>query len=316
MPGDYPDLLAGLGEPEDAAIWKLDDHRGLVVTTDFFTPIVDDPYDYGVIAAANSLSDIYAMGGEPFLALNIAAFPPQLPAEFITEILRGGAEKAKEAGAVVAGGHTVQDKEPKYGMVVLGFVQIEHILKKNSLMPGDILFLSKPIGSGVITTAIKNGKINPKDAGETITGMKRLNQDAARLARKYQARAATDITGFSLLGHAWEMASASGTGLRFSFDRIPFYSHAEQLASGWGFPGGCFSNAEFFEPHVNFDPRLKPESQMLLFDPQTSGGMLFAVSPDQANLCEDEAISSNIMLWRIGEVTRTNFIEVKLNDIQ
>lgn len=251
------------------------------------------------------------MGGEPFLALNIAALPPQLPADIISEILRGGAEKAREAGAVVAGGHTVQDQEPKYGMVVLGFVQISHILKKNGLKPGDILFLSKPIGTGVIVTAMKADKIKPEEACETIDGMKHLNRDAAMLARKYQARSATDITGFGLLGHTWEMASASGTGLQLSFDSIPFYPHAEQLASEWCFPGGCFTNAEFFGPHVKFDPRIKRDSQMLLFDPQTSGGMLFALPPEQANLCEKEAVINNIPLWRIGEVTSTNYIKVK-----
>jgi len=155
LPQQYPDLLAGLSQPDDAAIWRLDEQQALVVTTDFFTPIVDDPYDYGAIAAANSLSDIYAMGGTPFLALNIAALPPQLPVEVASEILRGGAEKAKEAGVVIAGGHTVQDKEPKYGLVALGLVPIDHILTKSGLQPGDILFLSKPIGSGVIASAIK-----------------------------------------------------------------------------------------------------------------------------------------------------------------
>jgi len=167
-PEDYPDLLAGINQPDDAAIWKLDEQRGLVITTDFFTPIVDDPTDYGLIAAANSLSDIYAMGGTPFLALNIAAFPPQLPVEVASEILRGGAEKAKEAGVVIAGGHTIQDKEPKYGLVALGFVPLNHILTKSGMRAGDVLFLSKPIRSGVIASAIKAENIHPGEAMETI----------------------------------------------------------------------------------------------------------------------------------------------------
>ena len=153
-PGDYPDLLVGLGEPDDAAVWRLDDGRALVVTTDFFTPVVDDPYDYGAIAAANALSDVYAMGGEPFLALNIAALPPDLPADLTGEILRGGADKAREAGVVIAGGHTVQDKEPKYGLIVIGFLEPERMITKHGARPGDILVLSKPLGFGTTTTAL------------------------------------------------------------------------------------------------------------------------------------------------------------------
>jgi len=310
MPQDYPDLLAGLSEPDDAAIWKIDEQRALVATTDFFTPIVDDPYVYGAIAAANSLSDIYAMGGEPFLALNIAAFPPQLPAEIGSEILRGGAEKAQEAGVVIAGGHTIQDKEPKYGLVVLGFVQINRILTKSGMKPGDVLFLSKPIGNGVVTSAVKADKISEEDVSETIDWMKRLNRDAAMLARKYGAKAATDITGFSLLGHAWEMASASGTGIRFSDDSIPLYPRAADLSAEWCFPGGGFDNAEFFGPHVKFDPRISQERELLLFDPQTSGGLLFAISPHHVSSCMKEAAEKKIPLWQIGEVTSSGIIEV------
>lgn len=161
-------MPAGLSQPDDAAIWRLDEQQALVVTTDFFTPVVDNPYDYGAIAAANSLSDIYAMGGEPLLALNIAALPPQMPTEIAAEILRGGAEKAQKAGVVIASGHTIQDKEPKYGLIALGFVQIDHLMTKGGLQPGDILFLSKPLGSGVITSAIKAGRICPEEAAETI----------------------------------------------------------------------------------------------------------------------------------------------------
>jgi len=281
-----------------------------VATTDFFTPVVDDPYDYGVIAAANSLSDIYAMGGTPFLALNIAALPPQLPPEVASEILRGGAEKAREAGVVIAGGHTVQDKEPKYGLVALGFVPTERILTKRGLQPGDILFISKPIGSGVITSAIKGDQIGADEAAETIAWMKCLNRDAALLAARHGVRAATDITGFSLLGHAWEMAAASGAGLRFDFERIPLYPGAARLAAVWCFPGGGFDNAEFFGPHVKFAPTLSQEQQLLLFDPQTSGGLLFAVAPDRAIECEQDAVERKIPLWMVGEVTSTGTIEV------
>ena len=307
---EYSDLLAGINQPDDAAIWKLDKRRGLVVTTDFFTPIVDDPFDFGLIAASNSLSDIYAMGGTPFLALNIAAFPPQLPVKIASEILRGGAVKAKEAGVVIAGGHTIQDKEPKYGLVALGFVQLEHILTKGGMRTGDVLFMSKPIGSGVISSAIKAEKIQPEEAAEAIDWMKRLNRDAASLAINHGARAATDITGFSLLGHAWEMAEASSTGLRFYIDTIPLYSHTARLADEWCFPGGTFDNAEFFGPHIVFPENISKETQMILFDAQTSGGLLFAVPPEKAAQCEKTAKNENIPLWRVGEVTESGLIEI------
>ena len=282
-----------------------------MATTDFFTPVVDDPYEYGAIAAANSLSDIYAMGGTPFLALNIAALPPQIPAEVASEILRGGAEKAQEAGVVIAGGHTVQDKEPKYGLVALGFVPIDGILTKRGMQPGDVLFLSKPIGSGVITSAIKTDKISSEDASETIAWMKRLNREAALLAARHGAHAATDITGFSLLGHAWEMAAASGAGLRFDLENISLYPDAARLAAAWCFPGGGFDNAEFFGPHVKFAPKISQEQQLLLFDPQTSGGLLFVITPERAAQCEQDAAAHQIPLWRVGEVTSMGNIEVR-----
>lgn len=250
------------------------------------------------------------MGGEPFLALNIAALPPQLPGEIAAEILRGGAEKAKEAGVVIAGGHTVQDKEPKYGLAVLGFVATERVLKKGGMQPGDVLFLSKPIGSGVITSALKTDRIQAKDILETVEWMKQLNKGSAKLALRYGAESATDITGFSLLGHAWEMATASNVGLKFYYNAIPFYPLAETLAAGWCFPGGCFDNAEFFGPHVEFSAGISQENQMLLFDPQTSGGLLFAIPPDKAELCQQEARQQNFPLWKIGEATSTHLIEV------
>lgn len=307
---DYPCLLAGLDSPDDAAVWKLDDTKGLVITTDFFTPVVDDPYDYGEIAAANSLSDIYAMGGEPFLALNIAALPPQLPPEFVSEILRGGAEKAKQAGVVIAGGHTIQDKEPKYGLVAVGFLQLDQILSKGGLQPGDVLFLSKPLGIGVISSALKSALLQPEDIQEAVLWMKTLNKEAAKLARKFHAKAATDITGFSLLGHAWEMAAASQVGLRFAYDQIPFLAHAHTLAKNWCFPGGAFDNEDFFGSHVQFSESIPAENRTLLFDPQTSGGLLFGIPAENALLCQQAAQDNQIPLWKVGQVTTTGLIEV------
>ncbi len=211
-PSDYPDLLLGLASPDDAAVWRLDDSRALVMTTDFFTPVVDDAYEYGAIAAANSLSDIYAMGGTPFLALNIAALPEDLPVELASDILRGGAEKAREAGVVIAGGHTVKDKEPKYGLVVIGFVDPQKMLSKGGLKVGDVLVLTKPLGFGLTTTALKREQAEEKDVREVVDWMMRLNKTAGQLAVEFNLRGGTDVTGFGLLGHGLEMAEQRGRG--------------------------------------------------------------------------------------------------------
>jgi len=292
-------------------VWKLDDERGLVITTDFFTPIVDDPYDYGQISAANSISDIYAMGGTPFLALNIAALPPNLSPEIATEILRGGADKAKQAGVVIAGGHTIRDKEPKYGLIVLGIVPLANLLIKGGMQVGDVLFLSKPIGSGVIGTGIKKDIASASEAKEAIRWMKRLNKDAARIARDCGATAATDITGFSLLGHGWEMASASGVGLKINFQDVPLYEGTARLAKEWCFAGGAFDNKEFYGPHVHFSRDIAEEKQMILFDPQTSGGLLLSIPAENADDCLQNTMQLGIPLWQIGTVTGSGKIEIE-----
>ncbi len=307
---DYPDLLVGLGEPDDAAVWRLDDERALIATTDFFTPVVDDPYDYGAIAAANALSDVYAMGGQPFLALNIAALPPNLPVEISAEILRGGAEKAREAGVVLAGGHTVQDKEPKYGLIVLGFVHPQRILSKKGAQPGDALVLSKPLGFGTVTTALKREQADPSDVAEAVGWMKRLNRQAGELAVEFGLRGGTDVTGFSLLGHGLEMANASGVGLRFFFERIPFTRGARRYASEWIFPGGSADNKLFYGSQVRFAPGIDEASQMLLFDAQTSGGLLLAVPPRSLDELLERAAQVGQPLWVVGEVISGAGIEV------
>jgi selenide,water dikinase len=286
-------------------VWQIDDQRALVVTTDFFTPVVDDPYDYGAIAAANSLSDVYAMGGKPFLALNVAALPPHLPTEIGSEILRGGAEKALEAGVVIAGGHTVQDKEPKYGLMVIGMVEPERMLTKGGAQPGDVLFISKPLGFGIITTALKADKAQPEWVAEAIDWMKQLNRQAAELAQEFGAHACTDITGFSLLGHGWEMAKASGVGMRFWLDSIPFVHGAKQMAGDWAFPGGAFDNMEFYKQHVVFSNDIKEEEKMLLFDPQTSGGLLMAIPAERVEDLISRVNRDKIPLWKVGDVVES-----------
>jgi selenide,water dikinase len=282
----------------------------LVITTDFFTPVVDDPYDYGAIAAANALSDVYAMGAQPFLALNVTALPPELPPELLSEILRGGAEKAREANVVVAGGHTIQDKEPKYGLIVLGFVDPGYIITKRGARLGDVLVLSKPIGFGTTTTALKQGKADPKDVAEVVGWMKRLNKTASELAVEFRVRGGTDITGFSLLGHAWEVAEASRLGLRFFFEKIPFTQGAHRYAKEWIFPGGSSDNRIHFGPHVQFDPIIDEASQMLLFDAQTSGGLLLAVPQSKLDGVLARSTEVGQELWVVGETFDGDRIEV------
>jgi selenide,water dikinase len=309
-PRSFPDLLVGLGDPDDAAVWRLDAARALVVTTDFFTPVVDDAYDYGQIAAANSLSDIYAMGGQPFLALNVAALPPDLPPEVSGEILRGGAEKCREAGVVIAGGHTIQDKEPKYGLVVLGFVHPEKYLSKGGAKVGDVLVLTKPLGFGVTTTALKQQKAAPADVDEVVGWMKKLNREAGALAVEFGLRGGTDVTGFSLLGHGMEMADASGVGFRLEMEKIPFVSCAQKYADMWTFPGGASDNRLHNGPRVRFDAGIAEERQMLLFDPQTSGGLLLAVPGSAAAAFLKRAQEIGQPAWVIGEVVEGTGIEV------
>ena len=292
----------GLRDPDDAAVWRLDETRALVVTTDFFTPVVDDAYDYGSIAAANSLSDVYAMGGQPFLALNVAALPDNLPAEISSEIIRGGAEKAREAGVVIAGGHTVKDNEPKYGLVVVGFVDPRNMLSKAGLRAGDVLVLTKPLGFGVTTTALKREKADAQDVLEAVNWMKRLNRSASQLAVEFGLHGGTDITGYSILGHAMEMADASAVSLKLNFAAIPFISGARKYAELGCFPGGAFDNKKHFESKIKFADSIDEPNQMLLFDPQTSGGLLLAVPPEKLDAFLARAHEMDQAAWVIGRV--------------
>lgn len=307
---DYPDLLVGLTSPDDAAVWRVDETRALVVTTDFFTPVVDEAYDYGAIAAANSLSDVYAMGGTPFLALNVAALPPDLPPDLLSEILRGGAEKARQAGVVIAGGHTIQDKEPKYGLVVVGFVDPRRMLSKGGLRPGDRLVLTKPLGFGVTATALKRDQAEAGDVKEVVDWMKQLNKTASALALEFELRGGTDVTGFGLLGHGWEMAHASRVALEIWFSRVPFVGAARKYAVAGAFAGGLFDNRAYFGPHVRFAETLDEASQLLLFDPQTSGGLLLGVPRPKIEAFLQRAAELAQPAWVIGEVKEGTGIAV------
>jgi selenide,water dikinase len=306
----HPELLVGLGVADDAAVYRLNDQQAIISTTDFFTPVVDDPYDYGAIAAANAMSDVYAMGGEVLFALNIAAFPPDLDPTFVTEILRGGADKVVEAGGVIAGGHTIQDKEPKYGLAVTGLVHPDHIFTKGGARSGDRLILSKPLGTGTISTALKRDIVHPGHAAAMIETMKRLNRCAAVAGQVVGVRAATDITGFGLLGHATEMTQAGHVRFRFWMSAIPLLPGAADYAAEWVFPGGSHNNKAFYSHLVRFDESIPEDRQMLLWDAQTSGGLLLAIPTDRVDDFFAECTEHEQRAWIVGEVLEGEGIEV------
>jgi selenide, water dikinase len=307
---DYSDLLVGLESPDDAAVWKLDEKRGLVLTTDFFTPIVDVPYDYGRIAATNAISDVYAMGGTPFMALNIAALPPDLDPAILQQIMLGGAEAARAAGVVIAGGHTVRDAEPKYGLAVVGFVDLDKMFTKGGAQIGDVLVLTKPIGFGTVTTALKRGQADANAVAVVTRWMTRLNRDASLLAHEFDLKAVTDVTGYSLLGHSSEMTLASGLAYNIEFARVPFLPEALPYARQDIFPGGASDNREFYAPRVTFERDLEEWQKSLLFDPQTSGGLLMSVPADKVTPLLSRAQELHQPAWVIGNVMEGSGVHV------
>jgi len=301
-PENYPDLLVGLETGDDAAIYRVSDELAVIFTTDFFTPVVDDAYEFGAIAAVNAMSDVYAMGGEVVLALNICGFPPTMPVEIVTEILRGGAEKVAEAGGAIAGGHTLDDDEPKYGLAVMGFVHPREIATKVGAQPGDALFLTKPLGLGIITTAAKGGMADEADLRRAVQHMMTLNRRPSELMKQTEYHAATDVTGFSLLGHSHEVAKLSEVSLRFYMDKLPFLPGAKRYAEDWLFPGGATCNRDAYLGVVRFPPGLSDAMQMLLFTPETSGGLLICVAPSDVEKLSDLFTQENQPHWVVGEV--------------
>ncbi len=299
--GSRPELLVGLEAGDDAAVYSLDDSRALVFTADFFTPVVDDPYDFGAVAAANALSDVYAMGGEPALALNIAGFPSTLPADVISEIMRGGGEKAKEAGCVVVGGHTISSQEPTYGLAVIGFVDPRRMFVKTGVRAGDSLVLTKPLGVGVITTALKRGIAPAAVLARAVASMKVLNRDASRTLAARGVSACTDVTGFSILGHGLDLARKSSIGLRFHASRMHFIDGAMATGEAGAFPGGTKNNRAAFEPSVRFGSDIPELTRRMLFSPETSGGLLAAVPERETEQCVAELKSAGIDAVIIGE---------------
>jgi len=309
-----PRLLVGLQTSDDAAVYLIDEGLALVQTLDFFPPVVDDPYTYGAIAAANALSDVYAMGGEPFLALNIAAWPSDLPLDMLTEVFRGGLEKAREASVVIAGGHTVTDDEPKYGLVVTGRVDPRRILTKAAARPGELVYLTKPIGTGPITTALKAGVAEPEHVEQAIAWMLRLNRTASQLLVAHGIRACTDVTGFGLAGHASEMALKSGVRLVIAARAVPVIDGAEQYARAGRLPGGAQRNRAFYaegpEAVVRRSRGIPTVLWDLLFDPVTSGGLLFTAPADGAPQLEQAFRQAGEPLWRIGFVDEGSGVDV------
>jgi selenide,water dikinase len=309
LAADRPDLLVGLAAPDDAAVYRLNDEQAAVMTVDFFAPLVDDPYDYGAIASANAMSDVWAMGGEVLLALNIAAFPDNLPAETIATILRGGADKVAEAGGVLAGGHTIRDDEPKYGMCVLGLVHPGRVLTKGGTEPGDVLFLTKPVGTGIVTTAAMQDAASPEHLSAAVESMKVLNRHASHIAREVGVSALTDVTGYSLLGHAYEMAAASGARLRIVSEAVPLLPGAIQYARQGFLTGGGERNRSYFSPNVTIDG-VSEEMQHVLWDAQTSGGLLMTMGSEGAKGLETRFRQSGLPVWAIGEVVEGEGVEV------
>ncbi|MBI5568256.1 MAG: selenide, water dikinase SelD [Chloroflexi bacterium] len=301
----FPQVLVGLDGPDDAGVYQINAEQAIVSTLDFFPPVVDDPYTYGSIAAANALSDVYAMGGEVLFALNLAAFPDDLDRAILTEILRGGAEKVREAGAIIIGGHTVTDTEPKYGLAVTGIVHPAHILAKGGAQIGDQLILTKPLGVGLITTALKQGKAAPDHVAAAVESMSILNRHAAHLAQRFEAHACTDITGYGLLGHSLEMVAqhdASNVQFRFRMNDIPILPGARSYAEQEIFPGGLGRNRDFVTPHTTFADSIDAANRALLFEPETSGGLLIALTPDQAAAFLAQAAADGLFARLVGEV--------------
>lgn len=276
-------MIVGLDSADDAAVVRLENGQLLVQTVDFFTPIVDDPYQFGQIAAANALSDIYAMGGRPLYALNIVAFPVKdLPTSILAAILQGGADKAREAGVSIVGGHSIDDKEPKYGLVVTGTVAEQEMVKIDTAHPGDQLVLTKPLGTGIITTAIKRELASEEAIARAVEMMSLLNARAAETMKKYTVHAATDVTGFGLLGHLLELCQASGVSARIDFEKLNFLPTAADLAEQDCVPGGSRRNLEYTSRYTRFDPRLSSAQRILTADAQTSGGLLITLPEGEA----------------------------------
>lgn len=280
---DDENLIVGLEKADDAIAYQVNPEQIVIQSIDFFTPIVDDPYMFGQIAAANALSDVYAMGGTPLTAMNVVGFPNCLQGDVLSKILQGGADKVAEAGAVIAGGHTVEDDEPKYGLSVMGQAEPEQLLTNDNAQVGDKLILTKPLGMGIVSTAIKGGLADEDIKEVVIDSMARLNNQAGEVMHDYGVNACTDITGFGLLGHLWELAENSGVKIEVTADEVPIFDKVVEYAEMGLVPAGAHSNKKHLEQHIEFGPEVEESMIDILFDPQTSGGLLISVPQDQVS---------------------------------
>ena len=281
---DHPDLLVGSGTGDDAAVYRLDDKIGLVLTVDFFTPITDDPYEFGLVAAANSLSDVYAMGGRPLVALNVVGFPAALAGEMLGDVLRGGYDKAAEAQCLIVGGHTVDDNEPKYGLSVVGLVEPGRQVTNAGAQPGDVLVLTKPLGTGIVATGGKAGVAPPGSVGTAVEIMATLNRAASEAMMEVGVSACTDVTGFGLMGHLTGMLRASGVSATLSASSIPVLPGVAELLEQGVAPGGTHRNQAGVEEYVDWDDAVSEDDRLLLCDAQTSGGLLISVPEQRLSL--------------------------------
>lgn len=294
MPKFYDEnLMVGIETSDDAAVYKIDKDRAVILTMDFFTPVVDDPYTFGQIAAANSLSDVYAMGGRPVTAMNIVCFPKCLSIDILKEILRGGADKVAEAGAIVVGGHTVDDNEPKFGLSVMGMVHPQKIAANSGAKPGDMLIITKPLGIGIINTAVKADLADSVTCKKAVESMSYLNKDACEAMIKVGISGCTDITGFGFLGHAYEMAEASDVSLEVWSDYLPIIKESIDFAKMGIIPAGAYNNESYLRGHVNFADSIRREIRDIMYDPQTSGGLLISVPEEHFGKLMDELRVSN-----------------------
>ena len=308
-----PNLLVGTATGDDAAVYRLGEDSALILTVDFFPPIVDDPWHFGAIAAANSFSDVYAMGGRPVLALNLVCFPTDLPMDILGEVLRGGADKAKEAGALIVGGHTVNDQEPKYGMAVTGFIEPGRQVTNAGARPGDALVLTKPIGTGIITTAGKNGIADPDTLSRAIDVMVELNKNASEAMMEVGVNACTDVTGFGLLGHLQGMVEASGVTARIHLSQVPLIEGTRALLRAGAVSGGTQRNLESVDVVTAWDASITQEDKLLLADAQTSGGLLIAVSPEKATpLLKALTARGVVEASVVGEVVERSESEIQV----
>ncbi len=295
-------LIVGIETSDDAAVYRINEDTALIQTVDFFTPVVDDPYVFGQIAATNSLSDVYAMGGEPKLAMNIICFPNCLPPETMAEILKGGHDKVTEAGAITIGGHTVEDDEPKYGLCASGFIHPDEVITNSNAKVGDILVITKPIGIGIVNTAIKADMADKEMYDTGVKLMTTLNKYAKDAMVKASANACTDVTGFGLLGHSLEMAEGSHVTIKLHSKEIPIIKGVKELAKMGLIPAGAYANKRFIGDKVIFSDDIKEEIKDILFDPQTSGGLLISVRPDKLDILLEELKGSTTEYAIIGEV--------------